>query len=190
MRPIAAPGQRWAAEPMKRVSRSVGAMLLASSMGLAMLAHAQEQPEYRLKAAFLYNFIVFTEWPADTGTTLNLCIHGTDPFGKELDALQGGAAGPRSLALHRRPTADGLKGCQVVFVAANAIGSLPRVLEEVRDRATLVVADSPGAARQGAALNMTVAQDKVRFEANLQAARSARLSLSSKLLRLAVEVYP
>jgi len=179
-----------AAEPMNCFARSIGAGVLATALVQGVPAWGQELPEYRLKAAFLYNFIAFTEWLADTGVTLNLCILGVDPFGKELDALQGGGAGTRSLAVHRKPGGEGLKGCQVVFVAASAIGSLPRVLEEVRDRPTLVIADSPGAARQGVALNMLVVQDKIRFEANLQAVRTARLSLSSKLLRLAVEVLP
>ena len=42
---------------------------------------ADEQPEYRLKTAFIYNFIMLTEWPAETGSTMQLCIQGADPFG-------------------------------------------------------------------------------------------------------------
>ena len=151
-------------------------------------ALADELPEYRLKAAFLYNFALFTEWPAEVGTTLNLCIHGTDPFGKEIDALQDKAVGPRSIAVQRRRANESLKGCQVVFIAASAIGSLPRVLDELRDLPVLTVADSPGAAREGVALNMALAQNKISFQANLLAARAAKLNLSSKLLRLASEV--
>ena len=62
------------------------------------------------------------------------------------------------------------------------------MLASVRDRAVLTVADSAGAARQGVVLNMSVQQGRVSFEANLHAARSGRLNLSSKLLRLATEV--
>jgi hypothetical protein len=149
---------------------------------------ADGPPEYRLKAAFVYNFALFTEWPAEVGATLHLCITGTDPFGPEIDALQGKAVGGRSLAVHRKDAGESLAGCQIVFVAASAIGSLPRVLDSLRGRPVLTVADSPGAARRGAALNLAADQDRVSFEANLQAARSAGLLLSTKLLRLATEV--
>jgi len=75
-----------------------------------------------------------------------------------------------------------------VFVSAAAINTLPRVLEELRGKPVLMIADSPGAARLGVTLNLSVNQNKITFEANLQAARAAQLSLSSKLLRLATEV--
>ena len=157
-------------------------------LGVAAPARSQELPEYRLKSAFLYNFAAFTEWPAEVGATLNLCIYGADPFGAEIDPLNGKKVGERSLAVHRKATLESLKACQVVFVSSAAIGQLPRVLEALRGQPVLVVADAPGAVQQGAALNMNVAQGRVTFEANLVAARSARLNLSSKLLRLATEV--
>lgn len=144
--------------------------------------------EKALKVAFLYNFALFTEWPPAVGSTLNLCILGTEPFGKELEELQGKAVGARSLALQRKASGAPLKGCHVLFVSAQAIGDLARVLEEVRASPVLTVADSPGAARQGVALNMVVVQNRITFEANLLAARSAGLGLSSKLLRVATEV--
>jgi hypothetical protein len=162
------------------------ALLAALSSGLP--ARADDPSEYRLKAAFLFNFALFTEWPAEVGGVLNLCIHGIDPFGKEIDVLQGKAVGGRTIELQRRPSDESLAGCQIVFIAAPAIGNLPRVLERVRGHPVLVVADSVGAARGGAALNLAVNQDKVSFKANLQAARAAGLTLNAKLLRLATEV--
>jgi hypothetical protein len=161
---------------------------LAALLARVPDARAEDLPEYRLKAAFVYNFILFTEWPADTGGTLNFCIYGADPFGKEADGLQGKAAGGRAVAVQRRAAGESLKECQVVFVARSSIDSLPRLLEGLRGRPVLMVADSPGATQHGAALNMNLAQGRVTFEANLQAARSAGLNLSSKLLRLATEV--
>ncbi len=164
------------------------AVLLALCACAPAVHAADDLPEYRLKAAFLYNFALFTEWPADVGSTLRLCVFGPDPFGAELDGLQGKAVGERSIAVQRKTGLDGLKGCQIVFVAPAAAGQLPRVLEALEGQTVLTVADSPGAARQGVALNMAVSQNKVSFEANLKAARAARLNLSSKLLRLATEV--
>ena len=97
--------------------------------------------------------------------------------------------GRRSIALQRKTALDALKGCQIVFISTQGMRSFARVMDELRQLPILTVADSPGAARQGAMLNMLVSQGKVSFEANLESARAARLVLSSRLLRLAVEVY-
>ena len=164
------------------------ALTVLSLASFTLPARADDQPEYRLKAAFLFNFALFTEWPAEVGNMLNLCIQGTDPFGNELDALQGKAVGSRTIDVQRRPAGDSLKDCQIVFIAPSAIGTLPRVLESIRGRPVLTVADSAGAARRGVALNLAVEQGKVSFAANLQAARGSGLNLSSKLLRVATEV--
>jgi len=161
---------------------------LAGLLCLAAAARGDELPEYRLKAAFVYNFIVYPEWPAATGSSLNLCVHGSDPFGKEIDGLQGKVAAGRTLALQRKAAGEALKDCQIVFVTASMLDGLPRVLDSLRGHPVLTVADSAGAMRRGVMLNMNMVQGKVTFEANLQAARSAGLDLSSKLLRLATEV--
>lgn len=168
--------------------RGLRRALCALGAGLSLGVQASELPEYRLKAAFIYNFIAFTEWPAATGPTLNLCIHGSDPFGSEIDALQGKPTNGRTIALQRNVRVEGLRGCQVAFIAASAQEHLPRVLDALRGNPTLTVADSPGAMRRGVALNMNIAAGKVSFEANVVAARAASLTLSSKLLRLATEV--
>ena len=162
--------------------------LMCGVLGGASVACADELPEYRLKAAFLYNFAAFTEWPAEVGATLNLCVHGSDPFGAEIDPLAGKTVGTRTLAVQHKASLDSLKGCQIVFITSAAMGQLPRVLEALRGIPALTVADSPGAVHQGVALNMKLLQGRISFEANLEAARAARLNLSSKLLRLATEV--
>jgi hypothetical protein len=159
-------------------------------MGLCFTTSASSQAlsEYQLKAAFLYNFAAFTEWPPQVGTVLNLCVYGRDPFGEEIDALNGKAAGTRTLAVHRKAGAATPQGCQIVFVGSADIDRLPRLLDGLNGLPVLVVADSPGAARLGAALNMKLMQGRVTFEANLVAARGAGLKLSARMLSLATEV--
>ena len=164
------------------------ALIACARSAYAQSPYAQSPTEYRLKAAFLYNFALFTDWPAGTGSSLNLCVYGADPFGKEIDALQDKPVGERLLAVRRTPAGGSLEGCQIVFIGPSAIAGLPHVLGKLHGQVALTVADSPDAARQGVALNMSVAQNKVSFEANLSAARGAGLNLSSKLLRLATQV--
>jgi hypothetical protein len=163
-------------------------------LGLALIAFApaalsDDLPEYRLKAAFLYNFALFTEWPADTGPTLNLCVYGQDPFGEEIDALQGKPVGDRRMVVHRVTNIEGLTVCQVVFIVDSSGDGISRVLSALRGATVLTIADSPGAAKRGVALNMNVVKNKITFEANLTAARAANIKLSSKLLSLATEVF-
>ncbi len=167
-----------------------GCLLLALLLA-ATAAFAAGQPEYRVKAAFLYNFALLTQWPDSPSAALQLCVHGDDPFGAELDGLRGKPVGARSIVVRRAVARDALAGCQLVFVAASAIGDLPGVLDALRGSTALTVADSPGAARRGVAVNLVAADDEhIGFEVNLRAAQAARLVLSSKLLRLAREVQP
>jgi hypothetical protein len=162
-------------------------------LGLALMTFAaaavsDDLPEYRLKAAFLYNFALFTEWPAEIGATLNLCVYGRDPFGEEINALQGKPVGNRRMEVHRVTRVEQLTVCQVVFIADASSDGISRVLSTLRGATVLTVADAPGAAKQGVALNMDVVEDKITFEANLTAARAANIKLSSKLLSLATAV--
>lgn len=162
-------------------------MLLACV--LSWPARGEALPEYRLKAAYLYNFATFTEWPAGTGPTLRLCVHGGDPFGEEIDRLQGKTVDGRTLTVQRTVSPEDLKGCQIVYISPAAADQLPGVLDRLSGKPVLTVADSEGAARQGVGINMVMVQQRVAFEVNLAAVRRSGLNLSSKLLRLASEVY-
>lgn len=188
----AAADARAALDAMHSALRSLGRLLTllvwAALLACPLAARSNEQPEYRLKAAFVYNFAAFTEWPAEVGPTLNLCIFGPDPFLAEIDSLDGKTAGARRIDVHRKATVEAVKGCQIVFVAAAVAAQLPRLLDSLRGSSVLTIADSAGAASEGVMLNMNLVQGRVTFEANLIAARQARLTLSSKLLRLATEI--
>lgn len=173
---------------MRSARDLVARLALALALAWSTTVHAGDLPEYRLKAAFVYNFALFTEWPAEVGSTINVCVLGKDPFGDEIDPLQGKPVGNRTIAIQRKPAVEALKGCQVVFFPAASLAGLPKALETLRGTPVLTIADTPGALAQGVALNMNLVQNKVTFEANLEAARAARLTLSSKLLRLATEV--
>jgi hypothetical protein len=172
--------------------RRLTAAVVHAAMLLSLLApapsHAVELSEFQLKAAFLYNFALFTEWPADVGNTLNLCIQGRDPFGPEINELQGKTVGSRRIALQRRPSGDSLDNCQIVFISRSAIDGLPDILRNLRGVPALTVTDTPGSTQQGVVISMAVMKDRITFAANLKAAHTARLNLSSKLLSLATEV--
>lgn len=145
--------------------------------------------EYRLKAAILYNFALFTEWPETVGKTLKLCTVGSDPIHEAWSALNGKAVGARSIEVVRSYPGQSFADCHIVFISKAAMANLPALLQELRLKPALTVADTPGAAKIGVALNMAVINNRVAFEVNPRAARAAGLTLSSRLLRLATEVH-
>ena len=177
--------QRW-----QRFRACMQLPCFATMLWLASPALAADQTaEYRLKAAFLYNFTTYTDWPPEVGGTLAICVYGRSPFGAELNALNGKVSDGRVITVQQIEEGATLARCQVVFITASAIAHLPDVLNTVRSHAVLTIADSPGAARAGAMINMFALQDRIRFEVNLQAARAEGLRIDPKLLQLAVKVY-
>jgi hypothetical protein len=164
-----------------------GAKMVRTAIAWAILCLAAEPAiaqmrEYEVKAAFLYNFARFVDWPAGGGVTL--CLLGGDPFGGDIDIVAGKPVGTSRLQV-RRIEGEQTDGCQIVFVPASQAGRLARVLDGLKGRPVLTVGDAAGFAERGAVINFYLEQNKVRFEINIDAARRTGLPISSQLLRLA-----
>lgn len=159
-----------------------------ASICLLATCGAANLPEYQVKAAFLYNFAQFVEWPPTVGREIVLCTYGDDPFGGDLDSVRGQPVGDRSMQLQRRVPTHGVDRCHILYVSRGAVEQLPSLRARLAGKPVLIVTDLPGGISKGATLNMTVAQGRVTFEANRRAARESGLDLSSRLLRLATEV--
>lgn len=145
--------------------------------------------EFQVKAAYIYNFLTFTEWPITSAAVLNFCLYGPDPFGIALDtALTDKSISGRSLSLSRVNTVEQLTDCHIVFVSSDVSSNLPRVLDALADRDVLTIADSEGATAAGVIFNMTKEGDRISFAVNLRAAHQRGLNISYRLLRLAAEV--
>ena len=176
--------------------------LSIGSVGWATSRVAPSQPletgrlllsEYHLKAAFLYNFAKFTEWPAsafpDPAAPLHLCVLGDNPFGTALRALDGRTVNVRPLAArHVRDVRD-LSGCHMVFVSATGSKRLLQDLGQVESRPLLTVGDSPGFARAGGMIGLKIVDGRIKFEINVTSARRKGLWFDVRLLRLADVVY-
>ncbi len=155
----------------------------------AQLLAADQFNEYQIKAAFLYNFIAFTQWPEDINQTLNLCVYGEGYFGQEIDKLQARAVDNNNIKVLRLTSLEKSKECHVLFISKSAIDNLPDVLASIQGEPVLTIADSPEAAINGVIINMSLTQSKISFEVNLKSARSAGLDISSRLLQLATKVH-
>ena len=145
--------------------------------------------EYQVKAAFLYNFIVLTQWPGDIDQTLNLCIYGEDYFGEELDKLQASPVDNKNLKVSRLTSLERSKECHALFISKSAIDDLPNILASIQGEPVLTIADSPEVVNKGVMINMKLTQNKITFEIDLEFARSVRLNINSRLLQLATKVY-
>lgn len=172
----------------RRLTRVLTVLALAMCGAWGPAARAGDVPEYRLKTAFVFNFMRFTQWPETTGKTLTLCVYGKDPFGAEIDGLRGKTIGARTIDVRRVAVGQSLASCQAAFVSADAVASWQQMAQTLRGQPLLSLADTPGALGQGVVINMGLADRKVTFEASQRTARGAGLGLSSKLLSLATTV--
>jgi hypothetical protein len=160
------------------------------SNSIALTAQTKSANEYQVKAAFLYNFAKFVDWPpsafTDAKQPLEICVYGRDPFGTVLeDALLGKTIGERRVGLGRAMQFQDLAGCQIVFVGASAHESAPDLANRLKGRAVLLVGESDGFAASGGTIQFTIEDSRVHFVINPDAADRAGLKISSKLLALA-----
>lgn len=153
---------------------------------------AQGPSEYEVKAAFVHNIAKFVEWPApsDDGNAIQLCILGRNPFGDALAVLDGKQVGKLSWKISFPTNQSNLRACQVLFIAASESGRLAPLLDTLGDAPILTIGDTDGYAELGVMVNFYIAENKVRFELNSEAASRARLKFSSQLLKLARIVKP
>lgn len=166
---------------------SKSAVLLLLVM-FAVQAAGQRASEYQLKAAFVYNFTKFIDWPGESvrGPTFQMCVLGQNPFGSELTHLTAGKAiGGHPVQVLTVSNVHLARSCQVVFVSASENAHMKEILSGLRGSSVLTVADTQGFVDSGGIIELLVEDDRVRFEVNLDAANEARLKISAKLLSLA-----
>ena len=155
---------------------------------LAVAAHSRPaaqdvSKEYRVKAAFLYNFVKYVEWPAPAATgPIVVCVAGRNPFGTLLaDIIRGETVAGRPLAA--RVILEPEPGCHVLFVPSGA--NAPAYLKSARGTPTLTVGEADDFIEQGGLVRFYLDNGTVRFEINRETADRSGLRISSRLLQLA-----
>lgn len=147
------------------------------------------QREYEIKAAYIYNFINYIDWPENafpaSGGTITIGVVGQTPFGAALAVLNGKQVKGRTVALKQIIDPKDLDQCQIVFINSSEKAHLPELLEKLKDSRVLTVSEIDGFAEQGGIINFISEHNKVRFEINPDAARRLGLNISSELLKLA-----
>jgi hypothetical protein len=179
---------------MKRILLCLAACALALAPPEAAAQPAVSK-EYQVKAAFLFNFVQFVEWPAAafTNSAAPICIGvlGDDPFGPALDeTVRGETVRNRKLVVERSRRLEDLKDCQLIFISKSETERIPGILDELGPTPVLTVSETPGFAQRGGIINLYLAGNKVRFEINAAAARRKGLRISSELLSLGRIIQP
>jgi hypothetical protein len=168
----------------------VFSLILSSASGQSV-----SNSEYDIKAAFLFHFAQFVEWPSDAfkeqGSPVTYCTIGDDPFHGALDrALAGRILGMRPLHVQHLKASQQIQSCQIVFLGANEKNVMAATLATLRLDPILTVGDSEHFVQEGGMIGFLLEDNKVRFEINLEAAERSNLKISSKLVTLARNVLP
>jgi hypothetical protein len=177
----------------RRPARTILAVLAALASACFSVAQTPATAEYELKVAFLFHFAQFVDWPPeafkDANSALTYCTIGEDPFHGALDAtLSGKTIGARSFRVLHFKQPQEIQGCQVLFIGAQEKKLLPRILADVKGNSVLTVGESEHFVEGGGMIGFLLEENKIRFEINLEAAKRAKLTISSKLLVLAKTV--
>ena len=151
--------------------------------------------EYQVKAAFLFNFAQFVDWPPDAFTNADapLCIGvlGNDPFGNFLDTtVSGEKVAGHPLIVRRFQQASEIQDCQVLFVSRSEAGQMKQIFTGLKGRRILTIGEADGFCKDGGIIRFVTEQNKIHFRICPETAKDVGLTMSSKLLRLAEIVPP
>jgi YfiR/HmsC-like len=162
--------------------------LLLPGGGTNLFAQATSK-EYQVKAAFLFNFMQFVEWPPtvfkNADDPFRIGVLGQDPFNAALEeTVQGETISNHKIIVEHAMQVDDLKNCQLIFISKSEKKHVAEILSALDDKPVLTVSEIEGFAERGGGINFYLEGNKVRFEVNPDAARHDGLKVSSQLLSL------
>jgi YfiR/HmsC-like len=175
------------------------ALVLALALAVSLLLMPPERVASQtanpteVKAAFLYNFAKFVEWPpeATSGTaTINVGVWGSDPLGDALRAVvRDKTVNGRGFTVKRPAGMDDLGGLHMLFIGDGEKARVPDILKRIDGLSVLTVSDIDRFCDLGGTITLFVEESHIRFDVRLDTAQRSRLRLSSKLLNLARKVH-
>ena len=180
----------------RHISVSIFALLCIAVLvaGASQTARAQSAAdEYQVKAAFLFHFAQFVDWPGDVlnarDPSLKLCILDDEPRRQELQStLQGKPIGARVFHVRLVSQPQEIQGCDILFLSRDEARRQSAILKSLRGMPVLTVGETSDFLAGGGIIRFHLEEGKVRFDINLAAAESSHLEISSRLLLLATSV--
>jgi uncharacterized protein DUF4154 len=172
---------------------SIFGLLVSFLVGGPLLAGSSVSKEYQVKAAFLYNFAKFVEWPSGVmpnGTSpIVIGVFGKNPFGEELERLVSGRTiNEHPVQVRQAQAAEELRSCHLVFVSAAEGKRLPELFAALKGASVLTIGESGKFSELGGTINFVLEGDKLQFEIDGDSASRAGLRISAQLLKLAKTV--
>jgi hypothetical protein len=184
-------------------------VLFAAATASESLTGSDASREYQIKAAFLYNFIKFVDWPNETSNSdkpIIIGIIGKNPFGSAFEPMKDKPAKERKVVVKefkgldelekssqmdksgKHPQIEDIRGCNLLFICSSEKEKLKETIDLLKDCSILTVADMQGFLEAGGIVNFVIDENKIGFEINTAAAKQAKLEIRSNLLRLAKRV--
>jgi hypothetical protein len=165
------------------MARTLSALLALVLLAAPLRAQDEVSDEYRVKAAFLFNFLKYVEWPPSAADgPMRICVAGRNPFGKFLEeTVKDESINGRMIETRVILEPEG--GCHLLFVPTGAASTA--YLRALRGEPTLTVGERPDFIGQGGIISFSLVDGNVRFTINPAAAERAKLRVSSRLLELA-----
>ena len=165
-------------------------LFLGTTLQLRAQADGPAFDEYQVKAAFLYNFAKFVEWPPGTFASstdpIAICVVGQNPFGSTLeDMVQGKKLAGRAFVVRRLSDTQQAGKCQILFIGASEWKRTGALLEALKGSGVLTVGENTDFMSLGGMIGFRLEGPRVRIQIALDPAAHARLRISSKLLSLA-----
>jgi hypothetical protein len=172
---------------------AVVVMIAFGTSAISFSARAQQfkPQEYQVQAAYLFNFGKFVNWPATSAKDgpFAICVLGRDQFGEVLDStIARETIGDQKLVARRIANSRDAIGCRILFISSSEAPRTKEILTSLNKAAILTVSDMQDFTAEGGMIQFVLRENKVRFEVNLAVAQEAMLTLSSQLLKVAVEV--
>ncbi len=177
---------------------AVRLMLLAVAcwwMLVAPRAWAQDRKptEYQVKAAYLYNFAKFAEWPAGTFSDptdpVIFGVLGDDPFGNDIDVMTSRTINGRKIEVRRYHSSAEIQKCHILFISSSEHGHLGEVLKRLSHSGVLLISDMESFASRGGMIGFILTGKTIGFEVNVDAVARAGVTLHSRVLNMAVIVH-
>ncbi len=184
--------------------------LFAAPTAIKAQADSAQNREYQIKAAFLYNFIKFVDWPEeklpDSNEPIIIGIIGKDPFGDAFEPIKDKSVKERNVIIQRfkgleeleksgeenesevRQQIDLIRKSHLLFICYSEKAKLRETINLVKDHSVLTVADTQDFLESGGVINFVMEEKKVSFEINITAAKQAKLKIRSQLLKLAKKI--
>lgn len=178
-------------------------VLFATVLAAEALTDPEDNREYQIKAAFLYNFIKFVDWPeeaSDANKPIIIGIIGNNPFGNAFEPVKDKPVKDRKVIIQlfeglsktgnfkKHPQIEAIRACNLLFICRSEKKKLKETLDLLKDHSVLTVADMQGFLEAGGIINFVIEKNKTGFEINIAAAKKAKLEIRSNLLRLAKRV--